>query len=103
MRASKVLEKALTILETDGWCQYTIRDSKGRHCALDAISAALGTQFRIANNAMYADAYLRTAIQATSKYLTPSISAWNDYPKRTFTQVREAFTTACSLAMSEGE
>lgn len=36
----QVLEKAIEILETDGWCRKLMTDDKGHHCILGAMNKA---------------------------------------------------------------
>lgn len=69
-----VLRDAANVLRRDGWCRGTMHQPTGEHCAIGAITTALGppSTDRTRLYASTADAF-RTFIN------TGSIPIWNDY------------------------
>lgn len=82
LEVATTVEKALVILDTDGWCKGSVGNAKGECCALGAVWTAARMQG-------YADATLTDAVRCISSHLLPvycwghkRIEAYND-DKRT--------------------
>lgn len=90
--AKNVLNKALEVLERDGWCQGTAHDADGRHCALGAIQVA--THSHVVINLPDGAAWrLRKAIGGPPGRIR-GIAGWNDDPHRTYEDVVLVFKKA---------
>lgn len=103
MRNSTILRKALTLLKGGkAWCKDELYE-EGAYCALGAICKAesgmvdLEIQFDIDESTI-----ARTpAAQILRRFTVGPIHSWNDQPKRTFTDVKIAFTKAINYAKKQ--
>lgn len=77
-----VLLRAADVLETDGWCQLTGVDSKGRRCIVSALGLASGEG--AGSGQLWAQANLAVLRQLGNDLL---LSAWNDERGRTADEV----------------
>lgn len=87
----KLLRAAIKILETRGWCQGALEDSKGRCCALGAIDAAqleTGSSWQV-------NADVQRALEKATRQ--DSIPEWNDRPRRRIGQVIKTFKRVLGL------
>lgn len=90
-----VLLKAASIVE-EGWCQQaaiTSLDGATQHCALAAIGKAT-VQLTEDINETYA--LVKNASRAVSIHVGKYITAWNDTPGRTASEVAEAMRNAAT-------
>ena len=79
--ASKVLLRAADYIEKWGWCQYDLRDARGRVCLMGAIYSVAGEQ------GLMKDAIEKTLFAFNSFADGPLPSTWDDAPGRTKEEV----------------
>jgi hypothetical protein len=87
-----IYDKAIELLETNGWCQGEYKSEDGKLCMLGALFAARG-DFSETWSAIYND--LGFCLDSNS---SPGISFWNDTPGRTAAEVIDALKRASQLA-----
>lgn len=98
MEVSEVLERALRLLEDDGWCQGTYRLGMG-HCAVGALWSVLGDAYTWDDGRSLMMACLASLRNVAG---IGNIAIWNDDPARTFAQVRETYRRAiCEAELHE--
>lgn len=94
MAVKDLADKAIEVLERDGWCQGFLTNSQGQHCLLGAMNQAhyndeVGDfhQFYELRQAVSAHIYNGTGDAS-------SITLWNDTPGRTREDVIELLRRA---------
>lgn len=95
MTPVEVLRGARTLIESpERWAHRPSEMMSGRMCCLIAICRAAGGELTDAE--LQAETLFRGAIRK------PQIGRWNDWPRRTHTQVLAAFDRAIALAEKAG-
>ncbi len=90
---AETLDKARALIEA-GWAQHHY-EINGCYCALGAIEAAAGRDWRQAAEVV---APLAAAIGRPAGDGDREIGGWNDAPERTQAEVIQAFKEAAALA-----
>lgn len=94
---SEVFDKAIQIIETQGWCQGVSTDPNGSVCAARAIGLAVKTG--VENGRDLAKLY---AVMAAKEAGVQHLYRWNDAPGRVRDEVIALFRT-CGDKLRESE
>lgn len=90
------LENAATLLREMGWCQGSMTNGAGCHCAMGALAVICEGEWTPrwdeAREALYR--------QFGGRHAIPSLVEWNDTPGRTAEEVISALEAAASLTRS---
>ena len=97
MSTKRVLQNAIVLLETAGWCQHVGKDKDGQYCAVGAINHVLRRATKPMDKYDDARDTVQTAIRA-HKFRQSGVVSWNDTKGRTKAQVLNVFRTAIQLA-----
>lgn len=88
---SDVLTRAIEVLERDGWCQGTLHDQSGAHCALGALDAAArGMNADYWRTRLAVDRYMERNYRISGRDLAPT-AEFNDDPMTTAEDVILSF------------
>lgn len=102
MTPVEVLRKAKGLLEERGWTQHVYVDESGCYCVRGACYAAAGCEVWpltvSAGDQPAAETAQYILGEVTGCNLLNSVGSWNDYEKRTKSQVMAAFDQAISRA-----
>lgn len=95
MTVSEVLDRALQLMEEQGWTQNAHQDEYGI-CPARALYRAV-TEYTTWRGGGLAD-FMRAMRAIQFETGCPNLAMWNDNPERTFDEVREVFRRAAFVA-----
>lgn len=85
-----LLEQAADLLETEGWCQMTLRNPEGARCAVGALHKISGNT-RLKRAAQEWLAMRLNIFALANMYVGAQLVLWNDSPGRTIDEVIDLF------------
>jgi len=75
---NELIDKAIEILERDGWCRGMFTDSEGRHCAIGALTAAQHEMGNIYPSEVSAVMLRMELVLEAELGQTTLLTQWND-------------------------
>jgi hypothetical protein len=91
----QILDKAASIIQTNGWCQNTFKDSDGKYCIIGAMIEASESDRDYFFNNHYSEIFSKLC--KAEPLIGASIAAWNDSEDQTKENVISILKKAASL------
>jgi hypothetical protein len=104
--AADIVDKAVDVLLTSGWCKGNVIDAAGRHCTMGALRRACleeGQGVDVLNSHYFqAHGPFNVAVDAVKRQIRERyIASWNDHHWRTLDEVIEALRQASKELRNE--